>query len=104
MSAKSPTGKLMSFRWLGTGFDYLERKGFKFIQFGNKPVRFIVIKSPAIASPMFLLQPFWKTHLVTKRFRYGVTGKPFRFNKLWRSYDRTRATPVPTVYIGGHGQ
>lgn len=73
---------MISFRWLGTGFDVAKSKGVLFIQFGKKPVKFIYVSKSK--PPVTMLSYGWRTIIRTPFFRMGTTLRPLDLVKPWR--------------------
>jgi hypothetical protein len=72
-----------SLRWLGSGWDsFWKKKDYLFIQFGSKPVKFVLIPFCLKNKlPTFLLTGHWETRILFKGIRIGITKKPFKFVK-----------------------
>ena len=82
---KEQSGKLISLRWLGTGFDYLSKEGSVFVQIGNKPTKFFYYAPKEVPLPLFLVSVGWSIKGRLWGARVGYTRRPLDLVKAWRN-------------------
>ncbi len=88
---ESNEGSWSTFRWFGTGWDSIHRKdGFRYIQFGNRPVRFVAKVVKGNMFPLFVCAAGFDTVFCKWGFRIGTTRRPKNFRKLRAVVQRLR--------------